>query len=221
MECWIADTGKLKLSGQLNHLRALLPSIERERMLKYIHPEDSLRYATGRIMIRALAARNGGNGNVDILSGEYGKPYYASEYLPHFNLSHSGNLVVLSFGDIPSGIDVEQIKDINWQEIMTFFGEKEQTVLRSSERPLEDFYRIWTIREAFSKEEGLGLSVYEKNTVDFDYETETVRYSGRVYRFRTIPLSGYMLSVCAEDLENLKLTQISETMWNSLIKSIS
>lgn len=214
MEIWIADTDELKPFMNLENLTALLPEHEQEHARKYRFDADSLRFVTGRILIRSLAVSNGGSRDTKITFPEYGKPRFFSENLPHFNLSHSGKKVVLAYGDIPLGVDIEECREINYREFLSVFGETERRLLDSSESPLQTFYRLWTVREAFSKEEGIGLSVFEKNDVRIDYKNETIRYNGKNLQFRNIALPGYALSLCAEDIPEFRIKNVTAEMWN-------
>ena len=217
MELWIADTDKLKPVMNLETLTALLPENEQAKSRKYVFADDSLRYVTGRILIRSLAALSGGQTDIEISLSEYGKPYFSSDNLPGFSLSHSGSRVVLSFGNIPSGVDVEKRLDINYPEMMSVFNKNEQALINASADPLDCFYRIWTVREAFAKEEGIGLSVFDNNDIRMDYENETVRYQGKNLHFRTITLPEYTISLCAEDVSGLKIRDLTTEMWKNLL----
>nr|WP_084787523.1 hypothetical protein [Anaerobacillus alkalidiazotrophicus] len=43
----------------------------------------------------------------------------------HFNVSHSGNWVVCATDNQPIGIDIEEIKPIDFQIVYSFFSETE------------------------------------------------------------------------------------------------
>ena len=66
MEIWIADTKLLELDRQLEGMLAQLPVAERERALRFRKREDRLRCATGRLLIRALAAERLGRADIPL-----------------------------------------------------------------------------------------------------------------------------------------------------------
>ena len=159
-------------------------------------------------MIRHLAEISGASRDLELCMSEYGKPYFGDESLPMFNLSHSGKKVVLATGNIPLGVDIEENKEINYLELMTVFGHEEQEMITASVSPLETFYYLWTVHEAFAKEEGIGISIIKQKNYRMDYISETIRYQNKLLHFRSIPLPGYSLCLCAEDISNLQTIEL-------------
>ncbi|MBQ3374541.1 MAG: 4'-phosphopantetheinyl transferase superfamily protein [Oscillospiraceae bacterium] len=201
MDLWIADTEALELDRHLEQLLPLLPGFERERALRFRKREDRLRCAVGRVMIRALAAKRLGRADAALLVSEYGKPYFAQEDAPHFSLSHSGSLVVLASAGTPLGVDVEVCRQMEWRDFSSLFSGEERAMLESAEFPLACFYRIWTVREAFSKAVGLGLSLFEAAGAEINYRAAAASFQGEEYRFRTWEYPGYTVSLCAHRAE--------------------
>jgi 4'-phosphopantetheinyl transferase len=94
---------------------------------------------------------------------KFGKPYlsYPANSKISFNLTHSGDLLLLVVGGQQHiGIDVEKIdghKD--FKEISNLaFSPDEQRSLSLSEDPVNDFYQLWTAKEAVLKASGQGFS---------------------------------------------------------------
>ena len=103
-----------------------------------------------------------------ILTDKNGKPYI--ENCPiHFNISHCENMLGCAFSDKEIGIDIEKIKPIPISVLNRFFSTEEQEFvlgkpLNESEsedyyKPqiLENFYRIYTLKEAICKKSGIGI----------------------------------------------------------------
>ena len=127
-----------------------------------------------------------------------GKPYLDTYKNFHFSLSHSGDLIVLATADAPIGVDVEKVdRKIKLSSFKRFLHPHEIRMLDDAECPKELFFKIWTVREAFSKEEGEGLSILDK---DFcvDYENDHITYGGRKVFFKSMEHGGYFISVCCE-----------------------
>ncbi|MCR5137047.1 MAG: 4'-phosphopantetheinyl transferase superfamily protein [Oscillospiraceae bacterium] len=214
---WIADTQRLNLDARLEEMLPLLTGPEREKTLRFRKREDRIRCAVGRLLIRALAAERPGQAEAPLQVSAYGKPYFAGENAVQFSLSHAGRLVVLAAGDVPLGVDVEERRPLDWRELASFLGAEEQRLLEGAEDPLRLFYRIWTAREAFSKEEGLGLPIFESGDAVMDYGGGTVRYQGRRLRLKTWELPGYTLSLCASRLGEIRPHWLSAGDWERIL----
>jgi len=98
-----------------------------------------------------------------IKRGPQGKPYLEGGGL-HFNLSHSGNLTALSIGRRRVGVDVETFEEgarADWRLIaQRHFSPSEREFLFSQDPGEQNrpFLRMFTLKEARVKAEGMGLS---------------------------------------------------------------
>lgn len=77
-----------------------------------------------------------------------------------FNLSHSGNLVVLAIAGCDVGVDIEKIMDCHEATVKKMFSEKQQEELLwlEGEAKNEKFTEMWTTYEAMLKLKGTGFS---------------------------------------------------------------
>ena len=93
-----------------------------------------------------------------------------------FNLSHSGDYVVYAFAlNKDLGIDLEKVRQISEMDeiINNQFSYLESELLNSipSESRLDAFFQCWTLKEAYLKAKGLGLSIeLNKFSVSFSAE---------------------------------------------------
>ena len=92
-----------------------------------------------------------------------GKPFLVNSSIPlFFNLSHSHNvaaLAVTSLGDI--GVDIERMRQRNYLKIAERFFHKDEyeQLLNCNDAEREKlFHRMWTLKEAFFKATGAGIS---------------------------------------------------------------
>jgi phosphopantetheinyl transferase len=127
--------------------------------------DEQMRFAAGRVLARRVLSRKLGLAphRVSILlSGADGRPYLAGWPGYDFNLSHSGNQVVLvvAYG-LRVGIDVERLE---WRNAgidlaRRLFAEREyESLVHADQRHyLRRWYRIWTTREAYTKACGVGV----------------------------------------------------------------
>ena len=98
------------------------------------------------------------------VKGRSGKPALAADCgddLLHFNLSHTDGLVACAIGRNELGIDVETSdRRVDFNIADRFFAPEEAQVVRSTspEERVRIFFRFWTLKEAFIKATGEGLS---------------------------------------------------------------
>jgi 4'-phosphopantetheinyl transferase len=136
-----------------------------KRIARFVHNADRYRSLLGEVLIRSIVIEQTGASNDDIrfVYNHYGKP--SLEHNPgfSFNLSHSGDWVVLLWdkGGPALGIDVEQIVPIDLGIAECCFTPRENAELRSrtGRERLDYFYRLWTLKESFVKASGRGLSM--------------------------------------------------------------
>ena len=91
---------------------------------------------------------------------EQGKPYVPSGV--HFNMSHSGDYVVLAVSDYPVGIDIERLRHKRLSVAKRFFCREEyEDIINAGGEKEQDrrFLEYWTIKEAYVKYMGKGLSI--------------------------------------------------------------
>lgn len=98
---------------------------------------------------------------------QYGKPAIISELNPmrlEFNISHTENFITIAINKAKSiGIDTEviQVERFNMDIVDNFFSPIEIQQLKSlaeNQRPYR-FYDLWTLKEAYIKACGKGLSI--------------------------------------------------------------
>lgn len=87
----------------------------------------------------------------------FGKPYLPNENI-YFNISHSGNYVVLVSDDNEIGIDIEEIREIPEGVANRCFTTDEINYLNANYSEV-NFYKIWTAKESILKAIGKGFSV--------------------------------------------------------------
>lgn len=88
---------------------------------------------------------------------EKGKPYFPDFPNLHFSLSHTNGASLCALSDSLVGVDIEPIRlrrEGIWKFCMT---EDEFSRFQSQGAGWEQFYRIWTLKEAWCKYTGDGL----------------------------------------------------------------
>ena len=125
-----------------------LPEELRKKALRYRKEDDQLR-SIGSSFLLLKAAKGH-----EIHYSPEGKPFVDGE--KYFNISHSGDYVVLAEADSPVGVDVERVADIGINDDLknVALTEREKLWVRDS---LLRFYVVWTRKESLIKCEGHGF----------------------------------------------------------------
>lgn len=155
-------------AGMLDELRATLSMDELTRAAHFYFPRDRDHFTAAHGIIRDILAGylNVSPATLEFSNNAYGKPALAGPLSNalRFNLSHSGELVVLAIArDREVGVDVEQYApdraDLAVAEY--YFSPSEVARLRSLSAALRPrgFLNCWTRKEAYIKALGMGLSI--------------------------------------------------------------
>lgn len=129
-----------------------------------------------------------------------GKPYLPAHPDFHYNFSDSGDYLVLAVSpDHPIGVDLQKIIPIRSGPLKMaerFFHPDEIRLLSACKNAEEQyllFFRIWTIKEAFLKCTGEGLSGgLSRFPIDFSRQ----RIGDCRFTELVPPEAGYFLTVC-------------------------
>lgn len=143
-----------------------------------------------------------------------GKPYLEDYPDFYFNISHSGDMIFIAYGNSPVGIDVEKLRcsDKDMQMAKRCFTDKEyeyivcqETIngIDSESEPLSidstkelKFTSVWTMKEAYLKYKGTGISI-PLNSFEVDLEKGSVE--GENVKITRMQIGEYMFSICTDD----------------------
>jgi 4'-phosphopantetheinyl transferase len=150
----------------LKELSLALPPIEFEEANRFARREDAERFIISRGLLRHLCAAEVGvePRAITFGRGPRGKPCLGSGSGLNFNVSHSGNCVILAWSTSGAlGVDVEAAEPHDRQTFLEMakqvFSAEEIDLLISTDRVRlpEIFYRIWVRKEAVAKADGIGV----------------------------------------------------------------
>ena len=141
-----------------------------------------------------------------------GKPVFLDYPEIRFNISHAGHYAVAAFSEeFEPGIDIESSLRISNGIIYGFFTEGERELILSAPDEISKrmmFGRIWTVREAFMKATGLGISAprdaYETVMKDGRLAIRQQIFDGEFGTYEMKPLDEYCISVVAGRLTNIE-----------------
>jgi 4'-phosphopantetheinyl transferase len=139
----------------------ILNAEERAHAKRYRQQRDQLHFLYARSAVRYCLAEllNTQPQSVVFTHSQHGKPLLAQQHTLCFNVSHSGDYVLLGFHpNHPIGVDIEEEKTPTPFEIMpSLFSMAEQRYCQTSNKS-KHFYQIWTAKEAVLKAWGTGFS---------------------------------------------------------------
>ena len=157
-------------------LESLLSPYERSRAARFRFRRDCLRFIATRGRLREILSGYEATSpeSLQFVCNAYGKPFLQGASRLRFNLSHSESLAAIAIAkDREVGIDIEARKpELATDEVSEIsFSPAELQCLREHPEPLRahEFFKYWTLKEAYIKAIGLGLS-YELH--DFDVTPE-------------------------------------------------
>ena len=169
----------------------------RNRADGYLRREDGLRCLAAGELLRRIVQQELGLSEFSVARDPDGKPRIAGQDTFHYNLSHSGNRVVIAWGDSPVGVDVQQMrKKMGWEKLAAryFTAQEWEFIFEDSELAEERFYRIWTAKESYLKYLGTGLS---KSLSSFSVLSPEI---APMLKTKVLP-DGYCITLCSEDAD--------------------
>ena len=206
---------------EINYINSLIGSHKRCKIEKFVNTKDKIRALIGEIIIRteiieSLFIRNE---DITIRENQYGKPYLIKSPEFNFNISHSGDFVVCAIDNKPIGIDIEEVKTIEYKAIAkNLFSviEFNYIIEKDISMQLSKFYEVWTLKESYIKFCGQGLSIPLKSFSFFIDQCESIRlitsnrYKECTFKKFDIEL-GYKMAVCSLNKEiSTRVTMIDQ-----------
>lgn len=168
-----------RFDSTLRHL--ILPYISEERknrIIRYLFIEDQIRSLVSELLLRISAVGQWGieHETISFDYNDYGKPQFRNYPDFHFNISHSGQWVAIALDYSPVGIDIEQIRPIDFTLAKHFFTNEEiqQLLSQPIEYRINFFYKLWTLKESYIKAVGRGSSL-PLQSFSFDLTHEDIR----------------------------------------------
>ncbi len=142
---------------------------ERERHQRFVFQKDRDQFLIARALLRKTLSRYSAekSGDWRFQTSEFGKPEIDATQNPsqlRFNVSHCDGLVLCGVTvGCQIGVDCENIdRNVEIERLAPcVFAAKEREYLDSVPESLrtETFFRFWTLKEAYLKARGIGMSL--------------------------------------------------------------
>lgn len=200
---------KSKLSQSLFDEKLLiLPAFLQTSIKKYRRWQDAHSSLFGKLLLLRGIESFGLEKNLnDLKFTQYGKPYFDDDDAICFNITHSGGFVLCAIGDeVDSlGVDIEQIKPINFVDFRNVWTDSEWDLICKQDERI--FYDFWTKKEAIIKAHGQGLSL---NLREIDVRKSEVLLNGNTYYLEVLNFSNeYSAHIAAtKRLDRIDLVEV-------------
>lgn len=138
----------------------LLPAWRRRRVMEYRFLTDRVLCAKAYLLLKEGLYREYGIREDPAFSyGENGKPYLRDHPGIFFNLSHCRRGVLCVIDEQEVGCDIEEIPDSLDDALCgCCCSETEKRRILSAPNPAAEFTKLWTMKEAYLKYTGQGIS---------------------------------------------------------------
>lgn len=200
---YIADVSVLQDEDLYRKLYTRLDAARRSKADRFLFAKDKrLSVGAGALLLHALQQEK--VENVSVAVEPNGKPYLVGEENLHFNLSHSGNMVMCALSDQEVGCDVEQMAAFEHELAEYVMTEKELSRIYCREGDAgqrEMFFRLWTLKESYMKATGLGISL-EPKSFGIEFREDGIHVvpsvDQRKFHFKEyVRNDGYCYSCCS------------------------
>lgn len=122
---------------------------------------------SGSMLTEALVRKCAGDGCPEIARTEKEKPYFLNPPEGEkkcFSVSHSKDIFACIFAPSEVGIDIQHARNVDADRIAERYFSDDESALIHEDR--NEFFRIWTRKEAYAKYTGDGISqVIDKTDV--------------------------------------------------------
>lgn len=181
----------------------------KEKVISYKQTDDKLRCVGAGLLIEYI--RELYNIKSNIVMDKYGKIYFEDNTV-NFNISHSGNFVVLAVSENPIGIDIQRIRADKHRVAEKNFLPAECDFINEGNNEaelMERFCQVWTVKEAYLKKIGIGLRKPLKSfEVDMSGDMPVVvdDIEGKVIQFKMDGLYIVSVSTSKKD-DDIKISE--------------
>lgn len=184
--------------------RALLPELPPERQARALscrRKEDAARLTgAGFLLQQALLSLNIPVSEQIFRKNDWGKPYLASHAV-EFSLTHASYYAACALDASSVGVDLEAPR-ITLAVAKRYFHPQEIAFLETLSEPEQPdaLLRLWTIKEAYTKQLGRGLHIPLDSFYADLHESEANLYQDSrpiPVRLHEYPLNGLRLCLCS------------------------
>lgn len=179
-----------------------LPKIRKEKADRLMFINDKKQSIGVYLLLKKALKKH----RIDINDYEFkytenGKPYL--ENCPfNVSLSHSNEYVLVGISKNEIGVDIQEVSDIDENALDYLFSEKDWDFYSKSKRKTDVFYKIWTLKEAFVKMTGEGITK-KLSSIQIDEEY----LNNQVYFMENNDIENYKIGIASKS-KNIKIKKL-------------
>ena len=145
---------------------SFFPKWRSDKMLNYKFLKGRIQSAVAYLLLIYALQKEGVFVDMpEFYYGEHGKPFLKNYPSWHFNISHCKNAVCCVLSQEEVGVDIEEIKEYKEGLAAYISNDEELLSLHNSDNKADDFYKLWTKKEAVFKLLGSGITNDIKNVL--------------------------------------------------------
>ena len=160
MKLYIYKIDKEYIKTKYPQIRELLSDWRKEKLDKLKMEDARVTSAAAGLLVQYALKDSFGieKRDLDIKFNEMGKPYFNACF---FNITHSGDYAVVLTDDKECGVDIETKSDKNLAITRRILSDSERCYVESfkEEEKQLAFRKVWTMKEAYLKCIGTGISI--------------------------------------------------------------
>jgi len=214
IDLWFIDPNQLS-TQQIYLLTSFITKDEKHKLQQYKNKSAQHIALITRAVCRLVLSQytNTEPTSLEFIRDQHGKPELLNNPLNfRFNLSHNNNLIIMAVTVIDDiGCDIEDPKrKINIEAISRrYFAKQEYQALHllKNEKQQTLFFQFWTLKEAFVKATGLGISLGldsfyfcfnndQQQNIDIYFNANYSLTTNDNWYFYQNTLNQQMLSIC-------------------------
>ena len=189
----------LDIETAFHHKKMLLESVnesQKEKALRYKNEIDQIRSLASAYLISKLSKE-------PLQYNDMGKPFFPSG--PFFNVSHSGQYIVMVISDKDIGVDIEENKEKDMSSLIRIFNEAEAKMIKEH----ADFYYLWCAKESLIK--CIGSSINKIKEIPALPFNGVKSFKGQEYYCKTFIEDKHIVSITRKTSEpfDIKIEKVS------------
>ncbi|MCB9034310.1 MAG: 4'-phosphopantetheinyl transferase superfamily protein [Chitinophagales bacterium] len=174
-----------------------LPLSMQKDVIAHTHWQDKCNIVVGKTILKNWLKDNNKVATLNNLQYEQKeRPFFINVDFD-FNISHSKEIVACAFSNNRVGLDIEKYRNIEVNHFQKYFNANELLQIMTAEKPLQQFFKFWTIKEAAIKYNGNGVAVLGDTEI---LDNEKVKCKEKIlyYQLRNI-VDGFSCCVVSKN----------------------